>query len=178
MNKEPKKHMPQMARNGKNGTGDPKPRIICKKCKLLLPYSKFSCIDKKNPDIGKRDTCKTCNRKRADKERLKRANNWKHRPIVVMLKNSRQRAKRADIEHTLTSNDIIIPDICPVLGIKLEVGDRKNHSNAPSIDRIDNTKGYTKDNIVIVSCRANILKKDATIKELILLAEFYKQFEE
>ena len=45
---------------------------------------------------------------------------------------------------------------------------------APSIDRIDNTRGYVKDNIIIVSRRANILKKDATINELIKLANYYE----
>jgi cupin superfamily acireductone dioxygenase involved in methionine salvage len=47
---------------------------------------------------------------------------------------------------------------------------------APSIDRIDNTRGYIKDNIIIVSRRANILKKDATIDELRKLANYYEHF--
>ena len=73
-----------------------------------------------------------------------------------MFHNSRQRAKRTGLEHTITINDIIIPDYCPVFGIKLETGDRKDHNNASSIDRIDNNRGYVKDNIIVVSTRANI----------------------
>ena len=89
-----------------------------------------------------------------------------------MLNNSKQRAKNSNLEHTLLLEDIIIPDYCPVLGIKLETGDRKNHYNAPSIDRVDNSKGYTKDNIIIMSTKANMLKKDATLDELIMIGKW------
>lgn len=38
--------------------------------------------------------------------------------------------------------------------------------NSPSIDRLDNTKGYVKGNINIISWRANRIKSDATLDEL------------
>lgn len=58
---------------------------------------------------------------------------------------------------------------CPVLGIELGWGDYRGGSSA-SIDRIDSTKGYTKDNCRVISWRANRLKSDATFEELQLLA--------
>lgn len=48
----------------------------------------------------------------------------------------------------------------------------------PIIDRIDNTKGYIKENIVVVSTRANLLKSDATINELVMVAKFYNELKE
>ena len=171
-----KKLMPQMARPGKNGHGDPRPKVICLDCKQSLSQKFFSYKVKEDPSQGIREKCKSCSAIRAKKESDRRKNNWKYQPTKHMLYNSKQRAKEAGMEHTLTIDDIVIPDFCPVLGIKLETGDRKNHYNAPSIDRIDNTKGYIKDNIVVVSTRANLLKKDATIKELIMISEFYKKF--
>jgi len=95
-----------------------------------------------------------------------------------MLNNSKQRAKRSGIEHNITIDDIIIPDFCPVLKIKLETGTRRNNQNAPSIDRIDNNKGYVKGNIMVMSVRANKLKKDATMEELIMIGNFYKTLKE
>ena len=82
--------------------------------------------------------------------------------------------KKSNIEFTLTKEDVIIPDTCPVFGFALKREDRETWMCAPSIDRIDNTRGYVKDNIIIVSRRANILKKDATINELIKLANYYE----
>lgn len=170
-----KKTMPQMARAGKNGHGEPRPKVVCVGCKQFLSQKFFSYKVKEDPKQGIRDRCKSCSAIRAEKEREKRKSNWKHQPARHMLNNSKQRAKVANLEHTLTIDDIVIPDFCPVLGIKLETGDRKNHFNAPSIDRINNTKGYIKENIVVVSTRANLLKKDATIDELVMLAKFYNE---
>lgn len=172
------KKMPQMARDGKNGFGEPRPKVVCVGCKQLLPQNLFSYKIKEDPSQGIRDRCKSCSAERAAKERERRKNDWKYKPAQHMLNNSKQRAKATGLEHNLTIDDIVIPDVCPVLGIKLETGDRKEHYNAPSIDRIDNTKGYIKENVVIVSTRANLLKKDATIDELIKIAKFYQQHQE
>lgn len=167
-----------MARNGKNGYGEPRPKIVCIKCKQLLAQNLFSYKVKDDPSQGVRDRCKKCSAEKATKERERRKNNWKFAPAKQMFNNSKQRAKNSGIEHTLTLDDILIPDFCPVLGIKLETGDRKKHENAPSIDRIDNSKGYIKENIMIVSTRANNLKKDATLEELIMIGKFYGELKE
>ena len=172
------KKMSQMARNGKNGYGEPRPKVVCVGCKQLLPQNLFSYIIKADPSQGIRDRCKSCSAEKARKERERRKNNWKYQPTVAMYHNSKQRAKNAGLEHTITVDDIIIPDYCPVLGLKLDVGDRKKHGNAPSIDRIENTKGYTKENIMIVSNRLNMLKNDATLDELIMMGKFYQDLKE
>ena len=172
------KKMPQMARDGKNGFGNPRPKVVCVGCKQLLPQNLFSYKIKENPSQGIRDKCKSCSAEKARKERESRKNNWKYKPTLAMVSKSKKRAKKAGMEHTITIDDIVIPEYCPVLGIKLNIGDRKKHGNAPSIDRIDNLKGYTKENIMIVSNRANMLKNDATLEELIMMGKFYQNLKE
>ena len=46
-----------------------------------------------------------------------------------------------------------------------------------SFDRIDNSKGYIKDNLVVVSLRANTIKNVATVKEMYQVADFYYELE-
>ena len=93
-----------------------------------------------------------------------------------LLYRAKERAKKNGLDFDLTISDINIPLACPVLGIPLAHGGRLS-PNSPSIDRIDNTKGYVRGNIVVVSLRANLLKKDATLDELQRLAKFYANLE-
>ena len=51
-------------------------------------------------------------------------------------------------------------------GIPLIRGEKRWSDDSPTIDRIDNTRGYVKGNISIISFRANKLKGDATIQEM------------
>jgi len=71
-------------------------------------------------------------------------------------------------------NELSFPLTCPVLDIKLAYNRGKAKDNSYSIDRRDSSEGYTIDNIVVVSNRANKLKSDATVDELSRLAAFYK----
>ena len=99
--------MPQMARDGKNQHGNPRPKVICVGCKNLLPQNLFSYKIKNDPSQGIRDRCKKCSSIKAEKERERRKNNWKYQPTLAMLNNSKQRAKKAGLEHTITVNDIV-----------------------------------------------------------------------
>jgi hypothetical protein len=69
--------------------------------------------------------------------------------------------------------DIVVPTECPVLGIPIIPFCGKFAPNSPSIDRIDSSKGYTKDNIIVVSFRANCIKNNATVEELEKIYKFY-----
>jgi hypothetical protein len=95
---------------------------------------------------------------------------------IRLLNSARQTAWVAGRKFSLKRGDIVVPRRCPVLGIPLffTVGRRTN--NTPSIDRINNRKGYTPENIVVVSWRANDLKRDMTYDELQRLARFYARY--
>jgi hypothetical protein len=88
-----------------------------------------------------------------------------------MFHNAQHRAKRKGIPFTITIDDIIIPETCPLLGIPLVSTNDKRDPRNPSLDQKDPGKGYTPDNIWVVSSRANTLKWDASLQELQTLVE-------
>lgn len=97
------------------------------------------------------------------------------RPELGLWRSARTRGRIFNIAFSITVDDIIIPDVCPILGIPLILGDRTKRDSSPSIDRIIPSLGYTKENIVIISLRANRIKSDATIMELGKIYQFYNR---
>lgn len=102
----------------------------------------------------------------AAKEQEKRAKYKARNPSKYMSMHIRSRAKRTGIEYTITPQDIRIPEVCPILGTPLEFGNNKCKANSPTLDRKDNTKGYTPDNVWVISHRANTMKGNSTMEEL------------
>jgi hypothetical protein len=87
-------------------------------------------------------------------------------PELFIWRNARNRAKEKGLAFSIALEDIVIPEFCPVLGIKIEKGSGPFLPSSPSIDRFDPTKGYVPGNIFIISNRANIIKRDCTIEEV------------
>ncbi len=86
----------------------------------------------------------------------------------VLVKNCSQRAKEKSLDFDLTEEELAIPELCPVFGEPLVPSSRYG----PSVDRIDSTKGYTKDNVRVISKKANLMKNDATKEELVKFAKW------
>jgi hypothetical protein len=87
-------------------------------------------------------------------------------PEAIMLHDAKQRAKRYGREFTITEADIVIPELCPVLGIELERGAGKPSGSSPCLDRIDNSAGYVPGNVHVISQRANARKHSYTVRQL------------
>lgn len=86
--------------------------------------------------------------------------------LARLLSDARYRAKRKGTEFNLKVEDLRVPERCPALGVVLRWDDGAPLDLKPSLDRIDNSKGYTRQNTRIVSFRANYLKGNATPKEV------------
>jgi len=95
----------------------------------------------------------------------------------LLLKRAKERAKKQSIVVDLSADEITISQYCPILGIELQVntGYVGGRSNSPSIDRKDNTKGYTKDNVWVISQLANQMKSNATPEQLKAFARWIRQ---
>ena len=98
-------------------------------------------------------------------------------PEKLLWRTAKKRAARRGVPFTITPDDIVIPDTCPLLGIPIiyTVGAGQS-PNLPSLDQIDPGKGYTPGNVMVVSYRANRLKCDATPDELITIATNMRKF--
>jgi hypothetical protein len=85
---------------------------------------------------------------------------------------AKRRAQAKNLEFSITADDIQFYILCPYLRIPLVYGSVGGATdNSASLDRIDNTKGYTPENIEIISWKANRIKSDATLAELQLIVD-------
>jgi hypothetical protein len=99
--------------------------------------------------------------------------------VKSMLSRCKARAILKGLEFNLTVDDIFIPEFCPVFNVKLELNQKQGGgNNSPALDRIDNSKGYIKGNVQVISSKANRIKSDATIEEIGLVYKFLLQFKE
>jgi len=113
--------------------------------------------------------------KNRDKIRLYGYEYSQKNPQKILLLSAKHRSIKKGVSCTINEKDIHIPAKCPVLGIPIEKvfnadGKRGAYPNSPSLDRIDNLKGYEKGNIQVISSKANSMKNSATPKELLQFA--------
>lgn len=88
-----------------------------------------------------------------------------------LFEQIRQRCRKSGVLFKIKPEDIVIPDFCPVFKTEF---DQKDKYRAASVDRINPSGGYTKDNIRVISCRANWLKSNACFKEIEALYNYMK----
>lgn len=104
----------------------------------------------------------------------------RHKYIVRALIAARGRAKKKNFRYDLTYEWAVhnLPKICPVFQIPFIFADGQGTRSqfAPSLDRIDNNKGYLKSNCVFVSRKANAMKNCGSIGDLAKLYNFYNKF--
>jgi hypothetical protein len=91
-----------------------------------------------------------------------------------MLYDAKSRAKRYGWPFNLDKSDVVIPDVCPVLGIPILRGQGAHGPNSPTLDRMQPHLGYVKGNVAVISFRANTLKNDASADDLERVAQWIR----
>lgn len=81
-----------------------------------------------------------------------------------MWYQAKRRSEAKNLPFDLKLEDIKIPEVCPLLGIQLKKDYEGNRDHSPSLDRIIPEKGYTKDNVRVISDKANRMKSDITLE--------------
>lgn len=88
----------------------------------------------------------------------------------------RHRARARGLPATITTDFLRrnLPVVCPVLGVPLRIYLGAGHGprrDSPTVDRIDNRRGYEADNVVVVCGRANAIKHDRSPAEIRAMAD-------
>jgi hypothetical protein len=98
-------------------------------------------------------------------------------PEYKMYNRAKSRAKKNGIEFNITRNDIKIPEICPILNIPIvyHSGSSGGKINSPALDRVDNSKGYVKGNVLVISHLANMMKSCANTEQLLSFANWINE---
>lgn len=136
-----------------------RPSKACYRCKEVLTED--------NSSASSRFKCGACRNCSVVVSRESRKRN----PISFLLRGSRCSAKRRGREHSINVEDLVIPEFCPVFPwVKIDPQALRSF-NSPSIDRIDNLKGYVKGNVRIISFRANSMKSNMTDVEMLALGK-------
>jgi hypothetical protein len=141
----------------------------CKSCNMRNVEVEFRHIKIKLNKLTGAEHCK--------KSRLKYKDDISHR-LNILLQQAKIRSKKKNAEFNLTLQDLLdlYPQdgMCPVFKMPIQFNTGEDRTNSPSIDRVDASKGYTKDNIRIISWKANRMKSNATLADLEALVIYMK----
>jgi hypothetical protein len=151
--------------------------FMCRSCFVEKPEGHFYM----RGDTGKRRSeCVDCLKARSNANYHKNprqhavttAQRLERNPKNRLWRSARDTARRKGLEFDIEESDILIPETCPYLGVKLTNTRLAGFvATNMSIDRIDSRKGYVKGNIQVMSRLANIMKSNATPEQLRTFAE-------
>jgi hypothetical protein len=95
-------------------------------------------------------------------------------PRKRLVEYASRRARVFGLPCSIKFDDITIPEVCPVLGIKLVKGVGRALDSSPSIDRKRPELGYVPGNVMVISWKANRLRNNATLDELERLVKYVR----
>ena len=91
------------------------------------------------------------------------------------FQNARKRALRKGVPFSITRQDLLdaLTDKCPVFGTVFDfIGAGRITPESPSLDRARPELGYVRDNIAIISMKANAIKQNATWEQVRAVADW------
>jgi hypothetical protein len=135
----------------------------CGRCKILKPIQEFH---KSTSSLGHNSICKKC-----------RASNPKN-ILSWMLSSAKKRSKLKNREFNISRVDILNliekqDNLCAISGVELNwkpsTGNKQRicPPDRASLDRIDSSKGYTKENIQLVTDFVNRVKSWYSTEEFV-----------
>ncbi len=98
-------------------------------------------------------------------------NTRSRRQKMVSQKRSSNKTSR-NLEFSLEWFHFSLPELCPCTGMKITYQDSSNWKSRPSIDRVDNSRGYVPGNVWVISAWANAIKSSANSEQIQKVAEW------
>lgn len=156
----------------------------CCECKQIKTIDNFRKNSRGKCKECERVCCKTYNKENKEKirnykEQYRKENKEKIKngsriyienfPREYLWRSAFNRAKKRNESFLLNIEDIIITERCPLLDIKMQFNKGLVKDNSYSIDKIDCNKLYEKNNVWVISHKANTSKNNASIKEYEML---------
>lgn len=153
----------------------------CASCRLLMLEEKFvpgrkSCIEcaRRFKAYTTGPGAKEIRARQAARGRARMDAEPKRQRTMKLLSVARSRARKKGIEFAVSAEDLVpLPDICPCLGLELNWRNSRGVSDpaAPTLDRLDNARGYVPGNVWVISMKANRIKSDSSVAELRAVAQ-------
>jgi hypothetical protein len=143
----------------------------CSKCKIVKDIIEFYPRPERKKGKAVRSICKFC-------DKIKKSNylsteeGFMKRLFLSM--NDRKVATKRNVGHSVDFTREEFLELwqeykkkhgmfCFYTGVSLDFIKSPHRGNQVSVDRLDNSKGYSKNNIVFCSARANLLKHSVSI---------------
>lgn len=125
------------------------------------------------PDQLKRGDIQSCGCRRAEvSAELKTTHGLSGSSQYKMFTGAKQRALKEGLPFDIELDDCKIPDVCPVLGIPFDLGEKDGQrlDASPSLDKFVPEKGYVKGNVAVISWLANRIKTNAKASDVMKVA--------
>ena len=143
----------------------------CSKCKITKNITEFYRRPERKKGEAVRSSCKVCDR--IKKEKYYSTEEGFMKKLFASL-NDRKVSTKRNIGHSVDFNKEEFLELwreyknkygmtCFYTGVSLDFIKSPYRGNQVSVDRLDNSKGYSKNNIVFCSARANLLKHSVSI---------------
>ena len=137
---------------------------MCRECKIIT--------GEKNRNKDPEKYRKYCREKKKESYTTeKRRESYQKNIAVELYNHAKTRAKIKGTVFTIEPKDVIIPKVCPIFNVPFSFIEKEM---SPSLDRKNNELGYIKENVFVISKRANRIKTDATIDELEKILQYMK----
>lgn len=169
----------------------------CPRCRVIKPSAAFARRGRNRQWL--QSWCKNCQVARK-KQRYATDVSYKTRQDAMSARNARQkrdagdlrylaqrllweaksRARREKVRFDLSIQDVLphLAGYCPVFGTRFVTradGRRRADPAAPSLDQLAPRQGYTRENVRVISWRANALKNNASVEEIAALLKWMRR---